>query len=135
MQNYIFDTGTSNFFYEKLNCFLDYYADKVLLSGLCENNSKLSEIKFTQNVSNEKIYYNFLLDCLQAEPAFCSVQLLNGKRLEMDCYYFNLGDLNGVSYIYMMNNIMDWTSENNFCCQIWEIIDINEKEILEFWTQ
>ena len=71
---------------------------------------------------------------IQKFESFCGTQLINKKRLELECLFFDFSEPGFSDNVYMIQNVMDWTSKKNFSCQFWKVQDnIDPKMIKEFW--
>ena len=122
-------------FYEKLDFFHEHFIDKMLMCGVSNNGTHIEEIPFSKCAQEYNFdFYKALVFLVQKFESFCATQLINKKRLELECLFFDFSEPGFSDNVYMIQNVMDWTSKKNFSCQFWKVQDnINPKMIKEFW--
>ena len=122
-------------FYEKLDFFHEHFIDKMLMCGVSNNGTHVEEIPFTKCAREYNYdFYKALVFLVQKFQPFCISKLTNKKRLELECMFFDFSEPGFSDNVYMIQNVMDWTSKNNFSCQFWKVKDnIKPDMILEFW--
>lgn len=121
-------------FYEKLETFFDCSVDMLLLSGIAENNSKIEDINFTTKTHFGDYYLSILEHGVKKIQPFAKVQLLIKNRLSMELIFYDFAVVEEVSYIYMIQNIMDFTSQNDFSCNLWSITEPYKSVIKLYWS-
>jgi hypothetical protein len=131
---YIFLESAKATFYKKLEVFFECSVDILLLSGIAKNNSKIEDIDFKSEVYFGDYYLSILEHGTKAIAPFAQVQLLIDNRLSMELIYYDFSTVSEVSYIYMIENIMDFTSQDDFCCNLWSVSEFNKKAIKLFWS-
>jgi len=108
-------------FYSKLDSFYDAHVGHLIMSGVAQNGSNLNQVNFSFSSDFIREFYEALMYVMQRiKPAFKSI-LISNKRLEVECIFYNFSSQFSNSQIYMMQNTMDWTSRENFNCQIWQM--------------
>ena len=122
-------------FYEKLDFFHEHFIDKMLMCGVSNNGTNIEEIPFSKCAQEYNFdFYKALVFLVQKFKSFCGTQLINKKRLELECLFFDFSEPGFSDNVYMIQNVMDWTSKKNFSCQFWKVQDnIDQKMIKEFW--
>jgi len=133
-EKYIFDESSRLNFYDKLENFQEYFVDKMLLMGVAANGTSMRNIHFEKNTDHEYLFYNILVEAIETTAPFLIAELINENRREMQCCFYDFGAAEGVRYIYMLQNAMDWTSENDFCCQLHSLIEPTQDIINNFWN-
>jgi hypothetical protein len=133
-QKYIFDQSSSLVFYEKLNTFQEYFIDQVLLMGVAKNGTCIRKIDFEKNLDHGELYYSILIEAIFSTAPFAISELIKDNRREMQCCFYDFGAAEGVRYIYMLHNAMDWTNKNDFCCQLYSLVEPNQDTIHNFWS-
>ena len=115
-------------FYEKLDFFHEHFIDKMLMCGVSNNGTHLVDL------IKQKEALPALVFLVQRFKPFCISKLTNKKRLELECMFFDFSEPGFSDNVYMIQNVMDWTSKKNFSCQFWKVKDnIKPDMILEFW--
>lgn len=132
---FIYEREASYEFYEKLESFHDFYVNELVASGVAENGTRLPCIDFSRSDLLGQDFIDLLIDGLSKFIAPIQCRLMRKKRLELECLFFDFGKAQGFRHVYMIQNIMDWTSKNDFNCQIWSILDADINTIDEFWMQ
>lgn len=130
---YIFEEESSFLFYDKVECLHNYFLESLLLSGKANNGSSILNINFKENEKFGKDFLNLIKNVVDFQDPFLRAMLINEGRLEIECLFYNFGEKNGVNYIYMIQNLMDWESKSNFCCQVWSLIEPTQELIENFW--
>lgn len=130
---YIFEEESSFLFYDKVECLHNYFLESLLLSGKANNGSSILSINFKENEKFGKDFLNLIKNAVDLQDPFLRAMLINEGRLEIECLFYNFGEKNGVNYIYMIQNLMDWESEEDFCCQVWSLIEPTQQLIENFW--
>jgi hypothetical protein len=120
-------------FYDRLDQFHECFVDNVLLSGVCPNGSELDEIPFTKNSSYSLDFFKTLIGGFQKFKPKLSCRLINKKRLELECLFYDFGSYDDIKHVYMIQNVMDWTSQETFSCQIWNLLLRDIDLIRSFW--
>lgn len=133
-EKYIFDESSRLNFYDKLETFQEYFVDKMLLMGVAANGTSISGIYFEKNTDHSQLFYEILIEAIETTPPFLIAELINENRREMQCCFYDFGISEGVRYIYMLQNAMDWTSKNDFCCQLNNLIEPTQDTINNFWN-
>ena len=79
-------------------------------------------------------FYKILVGGLKKFNPALICRLQDERRLELECLYYDFGEHAGENQVYMIQNVMNWTNKNDFCCQICNLSlrDINLIET--FWT-
>jgi hypothetical protein len=133
-EKYIFDESSRLNFYDKLETFQEYFVDKMLLMGVATNGTSMRNIHFEKNKDHGHLFYQILIEALSTSRPFLIAELIHNNRREMQCCFYDFGVAEGVRYIYMLQNAMDWTSENDFCCQLHSLIEPTQDIINNFWN-
>ena len=133
-EKYIFDESSRLNFYDKLETFQEYFVDKMLMMGVTANGTCMQNIDFEKNTDYGHLFYDILIEAIATTAPFLTAELLNNNRREMQCCFYDFGILEGVRYIYMLQNAMDWTGEDNFCCQLHSLIEPTQDIINNFWN-
>jgi len=133
-EKYIFDESSRLNFYDKLETFQEYYVDKMLMMGVSANGSDVKQINFEKNTDHGHLFYDILIEAIETTSPFLIAELINENRREMQCCFYDFGVSESVRYIYMLQNAMDWTSENDFCCQLHSLIEPTQEIINNFWN-
>ena len=131
---YVYDQSSSLYFYDKLNTFREYFVDQSLMQGLALNGDSIENIFFETNTKHTAIFYSILREAFAKSQPFIQVDLFCKSRLEMQCCFYDFGTAESVPYIYMMQNSMDWTSRETFCCEILSLIEPSTETIRNFWN-
>lgn len=132
-KKFIFKNQASTCFREKLSCFFDYFLDEVVLNGVAKNDTPISIINFTESKSYVTSFYDTLLTLLEYSQPNSIVRLINNNRMESECLFYDYTEVEYFKCIFMINNIMDWTSNNNFNCQVWTTRDVDLETIDYYW--
>ena len=132
-KKFIFKIQASTYFREKLSCFFDYFLDEVVLNGVAKNDTPISIINFTESKSYVTSFYDTLLTLLEYSQPDSIVRLINNNRMESECLFYDYTEVEYFKCIFMINNIMDWTSNNNFNCQVWTTRDVDLETIDYYW--
>jgi len=132
-KKYIFDESSRLNFYDKLETFQEYFVDKMLMVGVAANGTNISNIYFETNTDHGQLFYDVLTQGIEATTPFLIAELIKDNHREMQCCFYDFGKAEGVRYIYMLQNTMDWTSENDFCCQLHSLIEPTQQAIENFW--
>jgi len=132
-QKCIFDDSSKLIFYDLLKTFEAYFANDILMELVATNGSKFLDINFNKNSIFKENYYTILINALDCYQPFLRVDQLFKNRIELQCCFYNFGIAKGESFIYMVKNTMDWTNNNNFYCQVINLIEPNEETIQNFW--
>lgn len=127
-------------FYSKLDSFYDAHVGHLIMSGVAQNGSNLNQVNFSFSSDFTREFYEALVYVMQRiKPSFKSM-LISNKRLEVECIFYNFGGQFSNNQIYMMQNTMDWTSRENFNCQIWQMNpdsfyfdEIGTETIKKYW--
>jgi len=133
-EKYIFDESSRLNFYDKLENFQEYFVDKMLLMGVAANGTSMRNIHFEKNTDHGYLFYDILIEAIETTSPFLIAELINENRREMQCCFYDFGVSESVRYIYMLQNAMDWTSENDFCCQLHSLIEPTQDIINNFWN-
>lgn len=133
-EKYIFDESSRLNFYDKLENFQEYFVDKMLLMGVAANGTNMRNIYFEKNTDHGYLFYDILIEAIETTSPFLIAELINENRREMQCCFYDFGVSESVRYIYMLQNAMDWTSENDFCCQLHSLIEPTQEIINNFWN-
>lgn len=133
-EKYIFDESSRLNFYDKLETFQEYFVDKMLLMGVAANGTSISDIYFETNTDHGQLFYDILIQGIETTSPFLIAELTCNHRREMQCCFYDFGESEGVRYIYMLQNAMDWTSKNDFCCQLHSLIQPTQDIINNFWS-
>jgi len=134
MQQYIFDYSSSDLFYEKFDCFHEFFVDEILLSSITPNGSTLDSILFCESPNHDPLYYEILTAGMQAfAPKFCA-RLIYNNRMEAECLFYDFGEAEGIQHVYMMQNLMDWTDKSDFCCEVWSLKDPDMETLELYWS-
>jgi hypothetical protein len=133
-EKYIFDESSRLNFYDKLENFQEYFVDKMLLMGVAANGTSMRNIHFEKNTDHGYLFYDILIEAIETTPPFLIAELIKENRREMQCCFYDFGVSESVRYIYMLQNAMDWTSENDFCCQLHSLIEPTQDIINNFWN-
>ena len=133
-EKYIFDESSRLNFYDKLETFQEYFVDKMLLMGVAANGTSISDIYFETNTDHKQLFYDILIEGVKTTSPFLISELINNNRREMQCCFYDFGVSESVRYIYMLQNAMDWNSENDFCCQLHSLIEPTQDIINNFWN-
>jgi len=133
-EKYIFDESSRLNFYDKLETFQEYFVDKMLMMGVSANGSDVKQINFEKNTDHGHLFYDILIEAIETTSPFLIAELINENRREMQCCFYDFGVSESVRYIYMLQNAMDWNSENDFCCQLHSLIEPTQEIINNFWN-
>jgi len=133
-EKYIFDESSRLNFYDKLENFQEYFVDKMLLMGVAANGTSMRKIHFEKNTDHGYLFYDILIEAIETTSPFLIAELISENRREMQCCFYDFGTSESVRYIYMLQNAMDWTSENDFCCQLHSLIEPTQDIINNFWN-
>lgn len=133
-EKFIFLKSAEHFFYEKLETFFDCCVETLLLSGVASNNSKIEDIDFTSKIQFSEYYLSILQNGTKKIKPFAQVQLMNDNRIDMELMLYDFSSVEEVSYIYMIQNIMDFTSTEDFSCNFWTISEPNKSVIELYWS-
>jgi hypothetical protein len=133
-EKYIFDESSRLNFYDKLENFQEYFVDKMLLMGVAANGTNMRNIHFEKNTDHGYLFYDILIEAIETTSPFLIAELISENRREMQCCFYDFGVSESVRYIYMLQNAMDWTSENDFCCQLHSLIEPTQDIINNFWN-
>ena len=133
-EKYIFDESSRLNFYDKLETFQEYFVDKMLLMGVAANGTSMRNIHFEKNTDHGYLFYDILIEAIEKTSPFLIAELINENRREMQCCFYDFGVSESVRYIYMLQNAMDWNSENDFCCQLHSLIEPTQDIINNFWN-
>jgi hypothetical protein len=131
---FIFKNQASICFHEKLSCFLDFFLDKLILNGVSKNNTPISIINFTESKSYITSFYDTLLTLFEYSQPSSIVRLINNNRMESECLFYDYTEVEYFKSIFMVYNIMDWTDNDNFNCQVWTTRDVDLETINYYWT-
>jgi hypothetical protein len=123
-EEYIFGEGAEEYFYTLLDKFHEEYVDQLILSGVGQNNSDIESIYFSESDKFNEVTFDVLVAGIKLMKPLIKCSLMNRNRLEVECQFFDFGVIFDKCNIIMMQNIMDWTSKENFCCQIWKLQDL-----------
>ena len=135
MKQYIFDISSASLFYEKFDDFHDSFVEDILLSSVTPNGSSLDSIHFCENPNHDTLYYEILIAGMQAyTPKFCS-RLIAEDRMEVECLFYDFGEAEGIQHVYMMQNLMDWTGKDDFCCEIWSFKKPDIETLELYWSK
>lgn len=132
-EKYIFDESSRLNFYDKLETFQEYFVDKMLMMGVSANGSDVKQINFKKNTDHGDLFYSILIEAISTTQPFLTADLVSDKRREMQCCFYDFGESESVRYIYMLQNAMDWTSKDDFCCQLHSLIEPTQQAIENFW--
>ena len=116
------------------NIFQEYFVDKMLLMGVAANGTNMRNIHFEKNTDHGYLFYDILIEAIETTSPFLIAELIKENRREMQCCFYDFGVSESVRYIYMLQNAMDWTSENDFCCQLHSLIEPTQEIINNFWN-
>ena len=130
---YIFQDEAVSIFFEKLECFHEYFVDLMLLDGEADNGSNIYDIDFYKNPIHEDLVYEILIAGMEAIKPEIICRGISAGRLGTECAFFDFGESFGISHIYMMKNTMDWTSKKNFYCQVWSLQDVSLNTLTNYW--
>jgi len=133
-EKYIFVESSRLNFYDKLETFQEYFVDKILLMGVAANGTSMRNIHFEKNTDHGYLFYDILIEAIETTSPFLIAELINENRREMQCCFYDFGESEGVRYIYMLQNAMDWTSKNDFFCQLHSLIEPTQEIINNFWS-
>lgn len=133
-EKYIFDESSRLNFYDKLETFQEYFVDKMLLMGVAANGTSISDIYFETNTDHGALFYDILTQGIETTSPFLIAELINDNRRDMQCCFYDFGESESVRYIYMLQNAMDWTSKDDFCCQLHSLIEPTQDAINNFWS-
>tara|TARA_B000000475_G_scaffold270101_2_gene265129 strand:+ start:633 stop:1079 length:447 start_codon:yes stop_codon:yes gene_type:complete len=123
-EEYVFGDGAEEYFYTLLDNFHENYVDQLMLSGVSDNNSDIESIVFSESEKFNEITFDVIIAGIKLMKPLIKCSLMSGKRLELECQFFDFGVIFDKCNIIMVQNIMDWTSKKNFCCQIWKLKDL-----------
>ena len=123
-EEYVFGEGASEHFYGLLDQFHNSYVDQLILSGVCKNNSDIESVSFRESSKFNEVTFEVLIAGIKLMKPLIKCSLIQNNRLEVECQFFDFGVIFDRCNIIMMQNIMDWTSDENFCCQIWKLQDL-----------
>ena len=101
--------------------------------GVAANGESVSDIHFETNADYKQLFYDVLTQGIKATAPFLIAELIKDNRREMQCCFYDFGKVEGVRYIYMLQNAMDWTSKDDFCCQLHSLIKPTQQAIENFW--
>lgn len=133
-KKFIFQDDASICFHEKLSCFFDYFLDKLILSGVSKNNTPISIINFTESKLQPTSFYDTLLTLVEYSQPDPIIRLTNRNRMESECLFFDYTKVKYFKSLFMINNAMDWTSNDNFNCQVWTLKNIDLETINYYWS-
>lgn len=130
---YIFEESSRLNFYDKLETFQEYFVDKMLMMGVAANGASVSDISFETSSDHGQLFYDVLTQGIEATAPFLIAEFIKDNRREMQCCFYDFGQAEGIRYIYMLQNAMDWTSKDDFCCQLHSLIEPTQQAIENFW--
>ena len=130
----IFLETASQAFYEKLDLLHELFIECILLTGVCKNGSMLEKIPFQESETYSSECYKMLIYLMKTMKPNFSCRLLNKKRLEVECLFYDFSsDITG-NQVYMIQNVIDWTSKKNFCCQVWMLQpEVTTQDMIDYW--
>ena len=105
----------------------------MILNGVSENNNPITSIKFTENPINPTSFYDTLLTLIEYCEPNSVVRLINKNRMESECLFYDFSKIEYFQSLFVVNNIMDWTSKDNFNCQAWTIKTPDLLSINNYW--
>ena len=120
---YIFLDEAEPIFLEKFDGFNKYFIDNLLMCGIADK----SEM-------HENLFYDILIGGIYGIEPQIDCQYIKDNRLKVQCSFYNFGESDGINHIYMMINTMDYTSENDFACEVWSLIEPDIETINLYWS-
>ncbi len=135
VNQYIFDTETSEVFYEKLEELHDKYVYHLILNGVAEKGTHLESIKMTKNPQANKKYCEKVVGGLLNIKPKILIKLVQNKKTKLECILTHINDKKDFNHIYMIQNVMDWPEQDKFSCQIWYLGETSVKQIEEIWNK
>ena len=135
VNQYIFDTETSEVFYEKLEELHDKYVYHLILNGVAEKGTHLESIKMTKNPQANKKYCEKVIGGLLNIKPKILIKLVQNKKTKLECILTHINDKKDFNHIYMIQNVMDWPEQDKFSCQIWYLGETSVKQIEEIWNK
>jgi hypothetical protein len=138
MQNikkFIFQDSATIYFYDLLDSFHKSFSDVVLMSGIGYNGQTIKEIIFENNIYFPDSFYELIIKNFSRLQPSVICQALRRNRLEMECMYYDFGKIDGIKHVYLIKNTMDWTSKNNFNCEVWNLLPIDIEDVKYHWIQ
>ena len=135
VNQYIFDTETSEVFYEKLEELHDKYVYHLILNGVAEKGTHLESIKMTKNPQANKKYCEKVVGGLLNIKPKILIKLVQNKKTKLECILTHINDKIDFNHIYMIQNVMDWPEQDKFSCQIWYLGETSVKQIEEIWNK
>ena len=133
-EKFIYDHSSRVVFYDKLATFDEYFVDEMLMLGVAKNGSNIFDIDFEHHEKHGELFYGILKEGIRNTPPFLVSEVVVDNRREMQCQFYNFGESQGHTFLYMVKNAMDWTDRSDFCCQLFSLIDPSEETILNFWS-
>jgi len=131
---YIFLDEAEPIFLEKFDGFNKYFIDNLLMCGIADNGTLINDIDFDKSEMHENLFYDILIGGIYGIEPQIDCQYIKDNRLKVQCSFYNFGESDGINHIYMMINTMDYTSENDFACEVWSLIEPDIETINLYWS-
>lgn len=135
IKKFIFKDSATILFYDLLDSFDRAFSDVVLMSGLAKNEDNINDIAFENNIYFPNSFYHKLIQgfCNYSPAVQC--QAIRKNRLEMECLYYDFGQIDDIQHVYLIKNTMDWENKNTFNCEIWNLLPVDIEQIQYHWHQ
>ncbi|MAR66757.1 MAG: hypothetical protein CL833_05840 [Crocinitomicaceae bacterium] len=132
-KKYIFEYSAACHYYDLLKNFHEYFIDDLLMSGVGICGESMSDIFFDENDKYDSIFHNIIKKGVDYGYPSAKSQLWKENILESECVFYDFGRGDGVKYIYMLQNTMNWTHSFDFNCSVFSLIEPDIDIIDNYW--
>jgi hypothetical protein len=132
-KKYIFEYSAAVHYYELLKNFHEYFVDDLLMTGVGVCGYSMSEIDFEESEKYDHIFHNIIKKGVDYGVPSSKAQLYRENILESECLFYDFGKDDGVKYIYMVQNTMNWTHQFDFNCSVFSLIEPDIDTIDNYW--
>jgi len=132
-KKYIFEYSAAVHYYDLLKNFHEYFVDDLLMTGIGTCGESMSNIDFEMSDKYEELFHNIIKKGVDYYPPSSKSQLFKDDILESECLFYDFGKDDGVKYIYMVQNTMNWTHQFDFNCSVFSLIEPDIDTIDIYW--
>lgn len=132
-KKYIFEYSAAVHYYDLLKNFHEYFVDDLLMTGVGVCGYSMSGIDFEENEKYEHMFHEIIRKGVDYGTPNSKAQLYKENILESECLFYDFGKADGVKYIYMLQNTMNWTHQFDFNCSVFSLIEPDINTIDNYW--
>jgi len=132
-KKYIFEYSAAVHYYDLLKNFHEYFVDDLLMTGVGVCGYTMSEIDFETSDKYDHMFHEIIRKGVDYGVPSAKAQLYKDDILESECLFYDFGKDDGVKYIYMVQNTMNWTHQFDFNSSVFSLIEPDINTIDNYW--